>query len=121
MTEMNPDCEKLINLPSIEYDEKLLLIEALLCLDYGWKQHTKYNGLGDCAICFDRLKDKYVLETHCEHKYCIECILYSISIFRVFKCPTCNDFYLRNDVRDRLKTFRKKTIIDKEHKPAQEA
>lgn len=73
--------------------EKKILTEAILCLNYGWKQHPNYEMDRKCCICTDSMKNKYVLETNCGHYYDHDCIMFSVVDFKSNKCPECQKPY----------------------------
>ena len=78
----------------VEQDlQKEILLETVLCLNYGWKQHTNYSYANTCTICLENMKGKYVLETNCNHCYCVECIMFSLTDFKWLKCPSCSVVY----------------------------
>lgn len=72
---------------------KKILIETILCLNYGWKQHPKCAFDKQCEICLESMKDKYVLETNCGHFFDYECIMFSMTDFKFYKCPSCQKAY----------------------------
>lgn len=72
---------------------KKILIESILCLNYGWKQHPKCTLDKQCNICLDSIKDKYVLETNCGHHFDYDCIMFSLTDFKFYKCPDCQKPY----------------------------
>ncbi|QKF94279.1 zinc finger protein RING-type protein [Fadolivirus algeromassiliense] len=72
--------------------QKHIFNEVVLCMHYGWKQHPQYEGSGQCEVCMDDLKGKYVLETECKHCFDLECIMTTLD-FNFRKCPSCNKPY----------------------------
>ena len=72
---------------------KKILIESILCLNYGWKQHPKCTMDKQCVICLDNVKDKYALETNCGHYFDYDCIMFSMHDFKFYKCPDCQTPY----------------------------
>ena len=76
---------------------KEILVEMVLCSNYGWKQHPKYQKDGQCDICFDdTMKDTYVLELPCGHAYHNRCIMLTVAKHKYTRCPTCNKPFVKN-------------------------
>ena len=69
--------------------EKYIFLELILKLNHNWKSHEKYENDETCAICLGSMKDNYVLELHCNHKYHLECIFIPVLDFNLRKCPDC--------------------------------
>lgn len=83
---------------SIETDDVLkkeILIETLLCFNYGWKQHPTCKTNETCKICIDELKGKYVLETACGHYFDHACVMETITKWGYLKCPNCCKEYVK--------------------------
>lgn len=76
--------------------EKKIVLEATLCLNYGWKQHPKYQYNTQCEICMDSMKGKYVLETKCGHCFDYDCMMFTLVDYKTYKCPLCNTSYKKN-------------------------
>lgn len=74
-----------------------LFTQAILLKNYGWKSFKcNYDGK-KCDICWNDLKDSYVLQTECDHVYHKECILKNIIEWNRQQCPTCKTpFILKN-------------------------
>ena len=77
---------------TIEDLKQEILVELLLCLNYGWKQHTM-GTKGTCEVCLDDLSNKYVLETPCGHFFDLDCIVATIATYSYYKCPKCSNPY----------------------------
>ena len=75
--------------------KKDVALEMLLCTQYGWKQHPKYEGFEACKICFDDLNGKYVLETGCGHVFDYACVLLTLSDYHYRSCPDCSVVYTK--------------------------
>jgi len=73
--------------------EKEILLELLLCYNYGWIQHPFYKKDKICSICLDNMNNKYVLETHCGHIFDLKCIIGTIN-HSILKCPDCGSNYI---------------------------
>jgi hypothetical protein len=70
--------------------QREVLLEMVLCYNYGWKQHPEYKYSGTCDICLDNIKGTYVLETPCHHYFDLNCILFSFADFKYLRCPSCS-------------------------------
>ena len=67
-----------------------ILYEMLLCTKYGCKQYPQCDEPGQCAICMDNLKNKYVIKTHCNHFFHIDCFMFSMR-YKHFACIECEE------------------------------
>ena len=72
-------------------DQKYVLLECALVMNYGWKQLPNYQKDEECVICWDSMKNSFVLETACGHRFHDDCILTSISTINTRHCvlPEC--------------------------------
>ena len=77
---------------------KNILLETVLCTNYGFKQHVNYQNSGQCDICFDEgMVGEYVLETACGHAYHVNCILVTVQNYKHLECPSCRKPYVTLD------------------------
>lgn len=77
--------------------EQEILVELLLCSQYGWKQHSQCKSYNACKICLDDLYEKYVLETQCGHCFDLPCIMETITKYGLLKCPECSKVYSKTN------------------------
>jgi len=75
--------------------EKEVLVEMLLCSQYGWKQHPQLKSYETCKICIDDLHGKYVLETACGHYFDHSCVMETVIKYGYLKCPDCSKEYVK--------------------------
>lgn len=76
--------------------EKFISTEIILKLDYGWKEIEQYEKEESCVICFDSMKDKYILELDCKHIYHYDCILDAVILHNFKQCPECKKKFSNN-------------------------
>jgi hypothetical protein len=74
---------------------KFMLIEIILKENYGWECFKQCDRSDTCTICYDEIKNKYVLGTPCGHFYHADCILMHIINNKSIKCcePDCGKGY----------------------------
>lgn len=76
--------------------EKYILTETILKLNHGWKDYPSYEFDEICAICLGSMKENYILELECNHKYHYDCILMSVIGYYKYNCPDCNKQFRNN-------------------------
>ena len=76
--------------------EKSICAEVLLTMNHGWTSYPVFDKKNyTCTICYEKLTNKYVLETNCVgnnngHYFCRDCILPYLYKYGYKICPTCD-------------------------------
>lgn len=68
-----------------------LIDEIILTFKNGFQAHGLYKHDEICAICYDDMKNKYVIEYPCgkKHVFHRNCVLTTIKFTKKLNCPLC--------------------------------
>ncbi len=85
---------------NINIENLSVLWEFVLINDYNCKGEFPSVDTNECTICSDELKEDYVIELPCGHRFHRSCILTNIITYKRKSCPlpTCRKKLISNKV-----------------------